>query len=123
MALAADTKPTNAATNAELWVTDTDDIYRYNGTSWVLLVANDKTETLTNKTLGAVTMADPSDIALGSTTGTKIGTATTQKLGFYNKTPIAQKAAIPDTSSGVVATVETELNKVKQLLRDYGLLA
>jgi hypothetical protein len=50
MALAADTKPTNAATNAEVWVTDTDDIYRYNGTSWVLLVANDKAETLTNKT-------------------------------------------------------------------------
>jgi hypothetical protein len=51
MGLAADTKPTNAATNAEIWVTDTDDIYRYNGTSWVLLRADDKTETLTNKTV------------------------------------------------------------------------
>jgi len=27
---------------------------------------------------------------LGTTTGTKIGTATTQKLAFWNKTPIIQ---------------------------------
>src|SRR4029434_25452 len=54
-ALAADTKPTNAATNAEIWVTDADHIYRYNGSAWVLFVANDKTETLTNKTISELT--------------------------------------------------------------------
>lgn len=30
------------------------------------------------------------NIALGTTTGTKIGTSTSQKLGFYNSTPIIQ---------------------------------
>jgi hypothetical protein len=74
-------------------------------------------------TNGDIQIADTRNIVLNATTGTKIGTATTQKLGFFNKTPIVQKAAIADTSSGAVATVETELNKVKQLLRDYGLLA
>lgn len=34
------------------------------------------------------------DIALGTTTGTKIGTATNQKLGFFNATPIVQPAAL-----------------------------
>jgi hypothetical protein len=33
---------------------------------------------------------DAVDIATGTTTGTKIGTATTQKLGFWDKTPVVQ---------------------------------
>ena len=40
--------------------------------------------------VGGFTMTDAKDIALGSTTGTKIGTATTQKLGFFNATPVVQ---------------------------------
>lgn len=46
-----------------------------------------------------VTHADAKNIIVGSTTGTKIGTATTQKLGFWNKTPLVQ----PDTSTGTAA--------------------
>lgn len=38
-------------------------------------------------------LVDPYDMVLGTTTGTKIGTATSQKLGFWNKTPIIQPAA------------------------------
>lgn len=37
-----------------------------------------------------LTMADAKNIILNATTGTKIGTATTQKLGFYNKAPVVQ---------------------------------
>jgi len=40
----------------------------------------------------AMTLIDAYDIALNTTTGTKIGTATTQKLGFWNATPIVQPA-------------------------------
>jgi hypothetical protein len=32
------------------------------------------------------------DIVLGTANGTKIGTATTQKIGFFNKTPVVQLA-------------------------------
>lgn len=39
------------------------------------------------------TMNEGANIVLGTTTGTKIGTATTQKLGFFNATPIVQPAA------------------------------
>src|SRR3990167_6159416 len=39
-----------------------------------------------------IQILDGRNIQLGQTTGTKIGTATTDKLGFYNKTPIIQRS-------------------------------
>ena len=42
---------------------------------------------------GSVTIGDADDIILATGTGTKIGTAVGQKLGFYNKTPVVQPAA------------------------------
>jgi hypothetical protein len=39
---------------------------------------------------GNVTVTDAKNIAFATTTGTKIGTATTQKLSFWNATPIVQ---------------------------------
>lgn len=39
----------------------------------------------------ALTIADATNVVLNATTGTKIGTATTQKLGFWNATPVVQK--------------------------------
>jgi hypothetical protein len=41
--------------------------------------------------LGGISVLDY-DVVLGTTTGTKIGTATTQKLGLWNVTPIIQPA-------------------------------
>lgn len=38
------------------------------------------------------TVSDGWDLSVGSTNGTKIATATTQKLGFFNTTPIVQPA-------------------------------
>ena len=42
---------------------------------------------------GNKSLNDGSNIVLGTTTGSKIGTATTQKLAFWNATPIVQPAA------------------------------
>ena len=41
---------------------------------------------------GNLTLGD-NNIVAGTTTGVKVGTAITQKLGFYNATPIVQPAA------------------------------
>jgi hypothetical protein len=38
------------------------------------------------------------NLVLGATTGTKIGTATTQKLGFWNAAPIVQPSSTGETS-------------------------
>lgn len=46
--------------------------------------------TLTANT--SLTMADAANIVVNATTGTKIGTATSQKLGFFNATPVIQPA-------------------------------
>jgi hypothetical protein len=72
---------------------------------------------------GDVTCAAGVDFVLDTATGTKFGTGATQKLAFYGATPIVRQAAIVDTSSGVVATVEAEVNKLKAVFRNLGLIA
>lgn len=56
-------------------------------------------------TLGTavMTLLDAYNIVVGTTTGTKIGTATTQKLSFYNSTPIIQPQATGVTTAGYTA--------------------
>lgn len=49
-------------------------------------------------TAGSVTLADAGNVAVGTTTGTKIGTAATQKLGFWNATPVVRPAAYTPTN-------------------------
>ena len=45
------------------------------------------------------TLGEASDLAFGTTTGTKFGTATTQKIGFWNVTPVVQPSAYTQTYS------------------------
>lgn len=45
---------------------------------------------------GNKTVFDGANFVLGTVTGTKIGTATSQKLGFYNATPVTQPALTAD---------------------------
>lgn len=65
--------------------------------------------TISTTASSAVTLGDASNIVLNATTGTKIGTATTQKLGFYNATPVVQQTqgAITNnvTAGGVTGTI------------------
>lgn len=42
---------------------------------------------------GDIVLNDGDDLAFGTTVGTKIGTATAQKLAFYGLTPVIQQAA------------------------------
>jgi len=57
-------------------------------------------------TSAALTLSD-TDIVLGTTTGTKVGTSTSQKLGFFNTTPIVQPSGAILTALanlGLIAT-------------------
>jgi hypothetical protein len=49
-----------------------------------------------------ITVTDGKNIVLNATTGTKIGTATTQKLGFFNATPVVQQAGNSDVLASLV---------------------
>jgi len=66
-------------------------------------------------------LADAGDITVGTTTGTKIGTATTQKLGFYNATPVVQPTAVANATT--VVDVITQLNDLLAKLRTLGIIA
>lgn len=79
------------------------------------------TNTLSNKTLSGVTMADATNIVLNTTTGTKIGTATSQKLGFFNATPVVQPTAVADATGA--GDVVTQLNALLTRMRNLGLIA
>lgn len=111
------------------------------------LVVGDGTTTATNVGIGGgninaggtltiggdFTIADTKNIVLATSTGTKIGTGTTQKLGFWNATPVAQKAgygtptggALVSSYPGATATLAQTSGTLAQLLLDlkaYGIL-
>jgi hypothetical protein len=89
--------------------------------------------TIKGGTSDGLTFADARDIYFGTTTGTKIGAATNQKLSFWNKTPIVQPttaiAGATLVSGGGTAITSTDtfggytLQQVVQALRNVGLLA
>ena len=69
---------------------------------------------------GNITITDV-DIVLATGTGTKIGTGTTQKLAFFNATPIVQEGHIADASGG--ATVDSEARTaINAILADLALM-
>lgn len=79
------------------------------------------------------TMAEGANIATGTATGTKLGTSTVQKLGFWNATPVAQNTGWSMTAGYTAtksfnpenATLTTALRTLATLidtLKAYGLL-
>jgi hypothetical protein len=72
-------------------------------------------------TLNGNLTASTRDIVTDTTTGTKIGTATTQKIGFFNATPVVQQAAVADATNG--ASTQDRLNDLLARLRTLGLIA
>lgn len=68
------------------------------------------------------TLADGVNFTFGTTTGTKIGTATTEKLAFWNSTPVAQpasasQAAVSGTAGAAyTATEQTLINDLVTLV-------
>lgn len=75
------------ATNAKINVASGGLLFQLDGTTEMTLAA------------GSLTLKDAFNIVLNATTGTKIGTATTQKLGFFNAAPVVQPSAYTQTYS------------------------
>lgn len=79
---------------------------------------------------GQVTLAEGSNFVLGTTTGTKFGTASSQKLAFFGATPIPQQGAItaPATQTGVyvqadVQSIVSAVNSIRTYLTAFGFTA
>jgi len=76
-------------------------------------------------TTGDLTFIGGKNIALSTSTGTKIGTATNQLLGFYNATPVDQPATVSDPSGGATQDAEarTAISAIIDRLQELGLIA
>jgi hypothetical protein len=91
------------------------------------------TSAISIETNGDITVSDAENLIFGSTTGTKIGTATTQKLAFWNATPIVQPttgvAAATRTGGGGATVTDTDtfdgytIAQIVKALRNLGVLA
>lgn len=90
--------------------------------------------TVTNTYLqGNINLVEGGNIVSGTTTGTKIGTDASQKLAFYNKTPIAQPTtsiASATIASGTGSAIKTDdtfdnytIAQVVRALKNIGILA
>ena len=68
---------------------------------------------------------DGRNIQLGRSTGTSIGTATTQKLSVYGETPVVQAGAISAPSGGLTVDSEarTAINSIRTALTNFGITA
>ncbi len=71
---------------------------------------------------GLLTMTDGNNIAVASATGTKIGTATTQKIGFFNATPVVQQNTT-GTSTGFTAGAGTTATSLSTFTGNLGATA
>jgi hypothetical protein len=86
---------------------------------------------------GNLTFGDGVNIVTNGTTGTKIGTAASQKIGFYNATPVVQAAHatamkvnyttgdLDSEAEQITALnlINTEINKLQVILENLGLRA
>lgn len=85
------------------------------------------------ETMAGIIMTEATNIVAGTTTGTKIGTATAQKLALWNKTPIVQPttaiAAATLVGGGGTTITDTDtfggytLQQVVKALQNVGILA
>lgn len=120
----------NATKGADLLWNGTDCYLRHLG---AFIIATLSTTAQATFTTAELSLANAYNIQFGTSTGTKIGTATNQRLGFWNATPIIQ----PTTTGGAstfVANTSLIINdtatwdgytigQVVKALRNAGILA
>lgn len=78
-----------------------------------LIFLQNSVEIFRLETDSTLKMADGKNISLGTTTGTQIGTGTTQKIGFYGATPVVKPSA--SGSRGANAALASLLTQLASL--------
>ena len=67
-------------------------------------------------------LKDGYTIETGTENGTRFGLNANDKIGFYGRTPIKQQATLPNTSDYTLKQLEYEVNAIKNVLRNLGLI-
>jgi hypothetical protein len=73
-------------------------------------------------TRGNANLGDGANVVLGTSTGTQIGTAASQKLSLWGATPVAQPSHIAD-ADGTLSDITTKFNSLLAKLETMGALA
>lgn len=75
--------------------------------------------------VGSLSLNDGVNLVLGTSTGTMIGTGTSQKLGFFGAAPVDRPIAVSDPSGGATQDAEarTAIIAVIDRLQELGLIA
>lgn len=71
---------------------------------------------------GGVGIVDAVNITLGTTTGSKLGANSTQKLGFWGATPVVQPSGTPVAATDA-ATTQALVNSLRASLVSMGIVA
>lgn len=81
-----------------------------------------------------ITLADGVDIIINATTGTTIGTASGQKIGFYGVTPVNKGDALTSadavtidatynaTEQTTMSNMRVRINEIESRLQDVGII-
>lgn len=112
------------------WMSFGNDRINYSAATGYVSIGGTDTLSLTTTLL---TLTDAVNLAVGTGTGTKLGTATSQKLSFWNKTPIVQpttailSAVFAANTSGIADDTATyggyTCGQIASALINSGLLA
>lgn len=71
---------------------------------------------------GAINLSNSVNFVFGTGSGTKLGTATSQKLAFYGKTPIVQPSQVASPTADVTS-LKQSVDAIRTLLVNLGLMA
>lgn len=103
----------SVGTNAPLFrfagTTDSFPAFKRSGTELQVKLADDSG--FASLATGTLTIDEAKNVVVGTTTGTKIGTATGQKLAFWNATPVVQQVL----ATGGGATVDNVITLLQTL--------
>lgn len=73
---------------------------------------------------GDINLSDSRNMIIGTTTGTRIGTTASQKLGFFGATPVTRRTGGTNTAgSSYGANEQLMLNTLWTALRELGLMS
>jgi hypothetical protein len=100
-------RPTAGVAGRVFWATDTEVLYYDTGVAWKLIGSPTVARTDQANTFTANQTITDANIVLGTTTGTKIGTGTNQKLAFFNSTPVVQPTGSILTALSALGLVAT----------------
>jgi len=96
--------------------------YDVDGTAFAPFLTLTSGDTPTLTVNGLMTFDDGINMAFDTTNGTQIGTANTQKIGFFGTTPVVQPSAYSITNAGTDRAYDADATTIDEIADTLGTL-